>query len=96
MSAAGTEGPAESLPAPRTEAGRAGLAALLQAPRRALIALDYDGTLAPIVADPAAARAHPGAAAALSRLAPLVGTLAVITGRLPWPLSSAASAWCPK
>jgi len=66
---------------PRTEAGRAGLAALLAAPGRALIALDYDGTLAPIVPDPAAARAQPGAAAALARLAPLVGTLAVITGR---------------
>lgn len=66
---------------PRTEAGRAGLAALLEAPQQALIAVDYDGTLAPIVPDPAAARAHPGAAAALSRLAPLVGTLAVITGR---------------
>jgi trehalose 6-phosphate phosphatase len=73
---------AAGLPAePRTEAGRAGLAALLRAPRAALIALDYDGTLAPIVADPAAARPYPGAAAALSRLAPLVGTLAVITGR---------------
>jgi trehalose 6-phosphate phosphatase len=69
------------LPAPRTEAGRAGLAALLRAPGRALIALDYDGTLAPIVADPAAARPDPGAGPALRRLAPLVGTLAVITGR---------------
>jgi trehalose 6-phosphate phosphatase len=79
MPAPGTEG--GSLPAPRTEAGRAGLTALLAAPLRAVIALDYDGTLAPIVPDPSAARADPGAAAALSRLAPLVGTLAVITGR---------------
>jgi trehalose 6-phosphate phosphatase len=70
-----------ALPVPRTEAGRAGLAALLQEPGRALIALDYDGTLAPIVTDPAAARPHPDAVAALRRLAPLVGTLAVITGR---------------
>lgn len=70
-----------ALPSPRSAAGRAGLAALLRAPGRALIALDFDGTLAPIVADPAAARAHPGAAAALRRLAPLAGTLAVITGR---------------
>ena len=69
------------LPAVRTEAGRAGLAAMLRAPGRALIALDYDGTLAPIVADPAAARPHPDAGAALRRLAPLAGTLAVITGR---------------
>jgi trehalose 6-phosphate phosphatase len=69
------------LPEPRSEAGRAGLQALLRAPGRALIALDYDGTLAPIVADPAAARPHPDAVGALSGLAPLVGTLAVITGR---------------
>jgi trehalose 6-phosphate phosphatase len=69
------------LPSPRSEAGRAGLAALLRAPGRALIALDYDGTLAPIVADPAAAHAHPGVIRALRRLAPLVGTVAVITGR---------------
>jgi trehalose 6-phosphate phosphatase len=69
------------LPSPHSEPGRAGLAALLRAPGRALIALDYDGTLAPIVSDPKAARPHPGAAAALRRLAPLAGTLAVITGR---------------
>jgi trehalose 6-phosphate phosphatase len=69
------------LPEPRSDAGRAGLKALLRAPGRALIALDYDGTLAPIVADPAAAHAHPDAVGALSGLAPLVGTLAVITGR---------------
>jgi trehalose 6-phosphate phosphatase len=69
------------LPEPRTADGRAGLRALLAEPRRALIALDYDGTLSPIVGDPAAARAYPGAPAALSGLAPLVGTLAVITGR---------------
>ena len=69
------------LPVPHTEAGRAGRAAMLRAPGRALIALDFDGTIAPIVADPAAARAHPGAIGALRRLAPLTGTLAVITGR---------------
>jgi trehalose 6-phosphate phosphatase len=73
--------PSDGLPRPRSEAGRAGLAALLQAPRRALIGLDYDGTLAPIVSDPMAARPHPGAVAALLRLAPLAGTLSVITGR---------------
>jgi trehalose 6-phosphate phosphatase len=69
------------LPRPRTPEGRAGLAALLAEPHRALIALDFDGTLSPIVADPDAARAHPGAAPALRRLAPVTGTLAVITGR---------------
>jgi trehalose 6-phosphate phosphatase len=50
-------------------------------PARALIATDYDGTLAPIVDDPAAAVPAPGAAAALARLAAQVGTVAVITGR---------------
>ena len=70
-----------SLPVPLTPEGRAGLAALLGDPGRALVALDFDGTLSPIVADPAAARAHPGAVPALRRVAAAVGTLAVITGR---------------
>jgi trehalose 6-phosphate phosphatase len=70
-----------ALPVPHTPEGQAGLAAILREPGRALIAMDFDGTLAPIVADPAAARPHPAATPALTRLAPLVGTLAVITGR---------------
>jgi trehalose 6-phosphate phosphatase len=69
------------LPSPRSAVGRAGLAALLQNPGRVLIALDFDGTLSPIVDDPALARAHAGAIDALRRLAPLAGTVAVITGR---------------
>jgi trehalose 6-phosphate phosphatase len=72
---------AGGLPEPATPEGRAGLAALLRDPGGGLVGLDYDGTLAPIVADPLAARAHPGAAAALRRLSTHVGTLAVITGR---------------
>jgi trehalose 6-phosphate phosphatase len=64
-----------------TPEGQAGLDALLTSPRQALIATDFDGTLAPIVADPRAARALPAAVPALRRLAPAVGTLAVITGR---------------
>jgi len=71
----------DRLPSPRSEPGREGLAALLRSPGRALIGLDYDGTLSPIVSDPMAARPHPRAVAALRRLAPLTGTLAVITGR---------------
>lgn len=47
----------------------------------ALIALDFDGTLAPIVGRPQDARAAPGAIAALQHLASRVGRLAVITGR---------------
>jgi trehalose 6-phosphate phosphatase len=69
------------LPAPRSAAGRAGLAALLADPRGSLVGLDFDGTLAPIVPEPADARALPAATAALRRLSGLVGTLAIITGR---------------
>jgi trehalose 6-phosphate phosphatase len=70
-----------NLPEPRTEAGRAGLTALLARPARALIALDYDGTLAPIVADPAEARPHPAALPVLRRVAEGFGFLALVTGR---------------
>ncbi|MBO0773808.1 MAG: trehalose-phosphatase [Actinobacteria bacterium] len=69
------------LPLPPTAAGAEGLAALVRDPAGALVGLDYDGTLSPIIADPAAARAHPAAPAVLTRLAGLAGTLAVITGR---------------
>ena len=43
--------------------------------------MDFDGTLAPIVSDPAAARAHPRALPILRQIAPYVGRLAVVTGR---------------
>src|ERR1700759_1554838 len=69
------------LPRAATAEGQAGLQAVLAEPGHALIASDFDGTLSPIVADPEAAHAHPGAIAALRRLAGPVGTLAVITGR---------------
>jgi trehalose 6-phosphate phosphatase len=69
------------LPSPGTAEGRAGLEALLAGPRRALLATDFDGTLAPIVADPRAARPLPGAVPALRQLAAALGTVAVITGR---------------
>jgi trehalose 6-phosphate phosphatase len=64
-----------------TTEGQAGLDALLADPRHALIASDFDGTLAPIVPRPSDARPGPGALAALTALAGAVGTLAVITGR---------------
>ncbi|WP_371616577.1 trehalose-phosphatase [Streptomyces sp. NBC_00454] len=69
------------LPMPVTAAGREGLEALLRTPHRSVVALDFDGTLAEIVPDPDQARAHPDAVAALSALAPEVGSVAVITGR---------------
>ncbi|MBT2407097.1 MULTISPECIES: trehalose-phosphatase [unclassified Streptomyces] len=69
------------LPMPVTTAGREGLEALLRIPRRSVVALDFDGTLAEIVPDPDQARAHPGAVPALSALAPGVASVAVITGR---------------
>jgi trehalose 6-phosphate phosphatase len=75
-----TQTPA-ALPAARTPAGRAALAAIVAGPSSALVATDYDGTLAPIVADPAAAVPVPGAADALAGLAGHVGTVAIITGR---------------
>ncbi|MEV8596488.1 trehalose-phosphatase [Streptomyces sp. NPDC052012] len=64
-------------------AGREGLEGLLARPGKALVGLDFDGTLAPIVADPEQARAHPGAVPALAALAPKVASVAVITGRAP-------------
>ncbi|MEU3523651.1 trehalose-phosphatase [Streptomyces sp. NPDC038707] len=73
----------DPLPIPQTQPGRDGLAALLARPRTALIGLDFDGTLAPIVADPEQARAHPGAVPALAALAPEIASVAVITGRPP-------------
>ncbi len=70
-----------ALPEPSTERGRAGLRALLAEPGRALLGLDFDGTLAPIVPDPDEARAHPDVPPVLRRLAPRLGRLAVVTGR---------------
>ncbi len=77
----GTTPAAQPLPTPRTRAGQEGLDALLAGPGKALIGLDFDGTLAPIVADPERARAHPEAVPALAALAPKVAAVAVVTGR---------------
>ncbi|MGY5034933.1 trehalose-phosphatase [Streptomyces sp. 900116325] len=73
--------PEQLLPTPTTPAGREGLAAILARPDRAVVALDFDGTLADIVPDPEQARAHPGAVPAIAALAPKVASVAVITGR---------------
>ncbi|WEO96719.1 trehalose-phosphatase [Streptomyces sp. FXJ1.172] len=71
----------DPLPTPQTQSGRDGLAAFLAKPATAIVGLDFDGTLAPIVADPEQARAHPDAVPALAALAPKVASIAVITGR---------------
>ena len=55
--------------------------ALLGRLDRALICVDYDGTLAPIVEDPERAVAHPGVHQALLALVPQVRAVAVVTGR---------------
>lgn len=47
----------------------------------ALVALDFDGTLAPIVADPGAARPVPGVLDTLAGLARAGARIAIVTGR---------------
>ncbi|MDA2809698.1 trehalose-phosphatase [Nocardiopsis sp. RSe5-2] len=69
------------LPRPRTSDGAAALGAIAARPSAALLAFDFDGTLAPIVPDPRDARPHPRALAALRALAPRVAGVAVVTGR---------------
>jgi len=54
---------------------------LVASAQQALLGLDFDGSLAPIVDDPAAARILPAARAALGRLVPLLGRVAVVSGR---------------
>ncbi|WP_435107999.1 trehalose-phosphatase [Nocardiopsis synnemataformans] len=70
-----------SLPQPSTDAGRTALDAFLAAPGRALAAFDFDGTLAPIVADPRTSAPYPGIVDVLADLAGLIGSVAVVTGR---------------
>ena len=54
---------------------------IARTPHEALIALDFDGTLAPIVDDPAQSRAVPGAIEALADLARRGVRVAIVTGR---------------
>src|SRR5438128_1796911 len=53
----------------------------LAEPARAAILTDFDGTLAPIVDDPLAARPLPGAVDVLHRLAERFGVVGVVSGR---------------
>ena len=70
-----------SLPESLSAAGGQALQAIIDSPSDTLIATDFDGTLAPIVEDPAQASADRRAVAALGRLGQYVGTVVVITGR---------------
>jgi trehalose 6-phosphate phosphatase len=56
-------------------------AALVRAAAGTIVGLDFDGTLSPIVDDPAAAHIHPAASDVLVALAEQVAAVAVITGR---------------
>jgi len=56
-------------------------AALVRAAAETVVGLDFDGTLAPIVEDPAEAHIHPDAGAVLTALAEQVRAVAVVTGR---------------
>ncbi|WP_243058975.1 trehalose-phosphatase [Nocardioides sp. SR21] len=56
-------------------------AAFVRAARSAVVALDFDGTLSPIVDDPERAHIHPEAGDVLADLADVVAAVAVITGR---------------
>jgi trehalose 6-phosphate phosphatase len=50
-------------------------------PSRMAFFVDFDGSLAPIVPDPATARVLPAARAALARLVRVIGTIGVVSGR---------------
>jgi trehalose 6-phosphate phosphatase len=55
--------------------------AILADPAGAVIGLDFDGTLSPIVPDPASAKIHPEAPAVLADLGAHVGAVVIVTGR---------------
>lgn len=65
----------------RTEEARQQYDALTSVTREVLVGLDFDGTLAPIVADPERAEIHPDGVATLVGLAAHVRAVAVVTGR---------------
>lgn len=67
-------------PLPSPDVRRA-LAPFLAAPANSAVVSDFDGTLSPIVADPAAARPVDGAVDLLWRLARRFGVVAVVSGR---------------
>src|SRR5690348_4348727 len=66
---------------PGTAEGRTAMTAILADPADTLVAVDFDGTLAPIVDDPEHAYADPETVAALGRLGELIRTVVILTGR---------------
>ena len=66
---------------PVSDAGIEAMRAVMERPEQVMLAVDFDGTLAPIIDDPEHAHAEPAAVAALSRLGSLLGSVVVITGR---------------
>lgn len=65
----------------RIPEGRARYDAVVAAAPRTVVGLDFDGTLSPIVPDPASAVIHPDGPEALAELATVVGAVAIVTGR---------------
>ncbi|MCW2759341.1 MAG: trehalose 6-phosphatase [Nocardioidaceae bacterium] len=64
-----------------SEAGADQYDAVVRAGRRLLVALDFDGTLSPLVDNPDVAHIHRDAGEVLDALAAEVRTIAVVTGR---------------
>lgn len=64
-----------------TSRGSSTTQAIIEKPGDALLGLDFDGTLAPIVPRPEDARPHPESMAHLQRLLGHIGAVAIITGR---------------
>jgi trehalose 6-phosphate phosphatase len=65
----------------RTEQARERYDGLVRVASRVVVGLDFDGTLSPIVPDPAQARIHPDGPRVLATLSAEVRAVVVITGR---------------
>lgn len=65
----------------RSASGADQYAAVVRAGRRLVVALDFDGTLSPIVDNPNVAHIHDDAGVVLDDLAEVVRAIAVVTGR---------------
>lgn len=64
-----------------TAQGERFIEAFVENPGGALLAFDFDGTLAPIVDDPEESRLHEGSAEVLASIGNRVGQVVIITGR---------------